>query len=72
MPLINKQIIEVTCDICGEKEITEEVIPDEGKYLIPTIPDDWWELVGFIFCPKHTSVSIHYNVGEEIEIEDNT
>jgi hypothetical protein len=72
MPLVNKQIIEAVCDICGAERTKTEEIPEGGKYLTPVIPKGWWELVGFIFCPKHTSVTIHYEVGEKIKIEDCT
>lgn len=73
MPLVNKQIVEATCDVCGSTKIVyEEIIPILGRYLHPHPPEDWQTIGDLMICPKHMSVTIHYSVGEEIEIEDNT
>lgn len=60
--LINRQIITAICDVCGFEKITCDEV----------IPEGWWEFGGFILCPKHTSITIHCNVGEKAKIEDNS
>jgi len=66
-----EQVIYYECNICGDMKIIKYEIPLMGQLIIPTKPDGWFRFFNgdYLICPKHHSVTWHWEVGKEMKIE---